>query len=160
MNFLKLQLNAAQTRIVQLDIKLSDSEKKASILRANLKAYEERDNVAVYGQPLSNVATRCSNPHVQYKNCHSCFCHAGAGPFPTQDMNFADSFDGLDKTLAMAVKDISSLKILMETIVTAIQLPHEKQASDDKCPMSESDASVEDMIEETEGLNGELDHLN
>ena len=53
-NFLKLQLNAAITKITQLDNVIQDNEKRISILSTTLKSYEERDNRSAYEQYFPN----------------------------------------------------------------------------------------------------------
>jgi hypothetical protein len=53
-DFLKLQLNAAITRITQLDTEVNDYEKKVQILMTRLRSYEERDNKLAYEQNFSH----------------------------------------------------------------------------------------------------------
>ena len=54
LDFLRLQLNAAITRITQLDAEASDYEKKVQILMTRLRSYEERDNKVAYEQNFSH----------------------------------------------------------------------------------------------------------
>ena len=54
-SFLKLQLNAAITRITHLDSEMSDYEKKVKILTTTVKSYEERDNKVAYEQNFSSL---------------------------------------------------------------------------------------------------------
>ena len=54
MDFLRLQLNAAITRITQLDSEADDYEKKLQILMTRLRSYEERDNRVAYEQNFSH----------------------------------------------------------------------------------------------------------
>ena len=62
-DFLRLQLNAAITRITQLDADVSDYEKKVQILMTRLGSYEERDNKVAYEQNFSNnMRAPASNP--------------------------------------------------------------------------------------------------
>ena len=95
LDFLKLQLNAAITRITQLDAELSDYEKKVQILMTRLKSFEERDNKVAYEQnfsrsefraPTSTPARAPTHPHPPppppsstpsqstHSNQHSCPC--------------------------------------------------------------------------------------
>ena len=73
-NFLKLQLNTAITRITQLDNEISDYEKRVQILLTTVKSYEERDNKTAYEENFRNFP-RSSFPPNPSSNCNGTFPH-------------------------------------------------------------------------------------
>ena len=100
-NFLKLQLNAAITRITKLDTEISDYEIKLEILMATIKAFEERDNKAAYEQNFPNAGfpappkapVQCPHtpptPHcpIQQTCSHQTHCSARPSPFTCSPHN-------------------------------------------------------------------------
>ena len=72
-NFLKNELAAAQARIVQLDVKVEDKDKRIAILKARLKYFEDKENDTTYRRyfPEQDNRNLGRNDHVQCTNDRS-----------------------------------------------------------------------------------------
>ena len=177
-NFLKREIAAAQSRIVQLDSKIDDDAKKISILQARLKLYEDRETENLHNKYFrssshNNFPSECADTpnlgHAPNFTSHSCcptlrnqccphqsyHCTKRLPQEPTLNQDIGNS-------LSVIRSDLQAVRIGVDSLVK-INQPNEnsfktrasssKETNYDEAPNlsledDESFISVEDLIPE------------
>ena len=130
-DFLKRELAAAQTRIVQLDSEIEDKNKRIDILWTRIKIYEEQENSVIYDKyfPSSNSyynshcsagcpRSQCSSSFVGSCHHNSDRCRTRCSPCGNEHGNMRTDFH--QRNYDRIIESISKLRIDLDAITATV----------------------------------------